>query len=61
MFRLLASCVKIHKGTKLFYYCICCCKLTQNLKKIMHKYLIIVHAHVNRHFITIYNSICTVI
>jgi len=61
MLRLLASCLKIQKGAKLLNYCICCCKLTQNLQQIMHKYLIIAHAYVNRHFITIYNSICTII
>ena len=53
MFRLSASCVQIHKGAKLFNYCICCCKLTQNWQQLMHKYLIIARAYVHRHCITI--------
>jgi hypothetical protein len=62
MFRLLASCVKKHKGAKLFNYCKCCCKNDKkNLHRLMHKYLIIAYAYVNRRFITIYNNICTII
>ena len=60
IFRLSASCVKIHKGQKLFNYCICCCKLTKKLQQLIPKYLIIAYAHVTCHFMKIYNSKCTI-